>query len=56
MFEKFYQVDKWYTGNIEGIGLGLAIVKHVVDAYDGSVRVESEMNKGARLALVLPGQ
>lgn len=33
IFEKFYQVDKYFTGNIKGVGLGLALVKQLVKKH-----------------------
>jgi PAS domain S-box-containing protein len=37
-----------------GLGLGLFIVKQIVDAHLGSVRVESELGRGARFMVDLP--
>ncbi len=37
-----------------GLGLGLYIVKKIVDAHDGSVRVESDRGRGARFLVELP--
>ena len=41
--------------NIEGTGLGLHIVKRYADLIHGSVRLESELGKGTRVTLELPG-
>ena len=40
----------------KGTGLGLATVKHNVELYGGTVRVESELGKGARFVLVFPAK
>ena len=40
----------------KGTGLGLATVKHNVELYGGTVRVESELGKGARFILVFPAK
>ena len=45
--------ESYYTTKEKGTGLGLAIVKHNVEIYGGSVRVESELGKGARFVLQL---
>lgn len=46
----------YYTTKEKGTGLGLASVKHNVELYGGSVRVESELGKGARFVLVFPAR
>ncbi|WP_394822716.1 sensor histidine kinase [Pendulispora albinea] len=38
----------------KGTGLGLAIVKSIIEAHNGHIRVESEPDRGATFALVLP--
>ena len=43
IFEKFGQVKNSLTRDINGTGLGLAIVKTIVERFDGSICVESEM-------------
>ena len=37
-----------------GIGLGLALVKWIVEAHQGSITVESELNKGTTFEIRLP--
>ena len=55
IFEKFYQVEKYSTGNVEGVGLGLALVKLLVDAYRGEISMDSEISKGSTFTVTLPG-
>jgi two-component system NtrC family sensor kinase len=38
----------------QGTGLGLAICHGIVSSHGGEIRVESEVDKGTRLSLVLP--
>jgi signal transduction histidine kinase len=48
--------EAYYTTKERGTGLGLAIVKHNVELYGGSVRVESELGKGAKFTLIFPAR
>jgi signal transduction histidine kinase len=48
--------EAYYTTKEKGTGLGLASVKHNVELYGGTVRVESELGKGARFILVFPAK
>jgi signal transduction histidine kinase len=54
VFEKFYQIEKFFTGNVEGAGLGLALVKRLVSAYGGQIDLKSEIGKGATFTVTLP--
>ena len=48
--------EAYYTTKPKGTGLGLATVKHNVELYGGTVRVESELGKGASFLLVFPAK
>ena len=48
--------EAYYTTKEKGTGLGLAIVKHNVELYGGTVRVESELGKGAKFTLIFPAK
>lgn len=54
LFERFYRVDAGRSRDIGGTGLGLAIVKHLVEAMQGSVRVESVPGSGTTFWFTLP--
>jgi len=53
LFEKFYRVKKTES-KIMGTGLGLSIVKQIVQGHDGSIEVQSEVNKGTAFIIHLP--
>lgn len=52
VFERFYRVDKSRSSEVRGTGLGLSIVKHGVQFLGGSLRMESQEEKGTRITMV----
>ena len=54
VFERFYRVDKGVGRKGGGTGLGLAIVKHIVQLYDGTISLESQVGKGSTFTVTLP--
>lgn len=54
IFERFYQIDGSSRRRFGGTGIGLAIVKRIIDAHEGKIWVESELNKGSAFFFTLP--
>ncbi|MBI4656654.1 MAG: GAF domain-containing sensor histidine kinase [Elusimicrobia bacterium] len=54
IFNKFYQVEASFTGQVEGWGLGLAFVKKVAEVHGGKVFVKSQLQKGSAFTIMLP--
>ncbi len=54
IFQKFYQIDSSFTGQVEGWGLGLALVKAIAQKHGGTVRLESAPGSGSTFILALP--
>jgi len=54
IFQRFYQVEEFFTGQVEGAGLGLAVVKQIVEAHGGRVGVESILGRGSKFFFTLP--
>jgi len=54
IFDKFYRVKHPKTRQVTGTGLGLAIVKGIVDAHQGTIDVESVVDKGTVFKILLP--
>jgi signal transduction histidine kinase len=48
--------EAYYTTKERGTGLGLATVKHNIELYGGTIRVESELGKGACFRLIFPAK
>jgi signal transduction histidine kinase/ligand-binding sensor domain-containing protein/DNA-binding response OmpR family regulator len=54
IFERFFQNDLPNSVMNQGSGIGLAITKEFVRIHGGTIRVESEMEKGSSFIIVLP--
>lgn len=54
IFYKFYRVKHPKTRQVTGTGLGLSIVKGIVEAYHGSIQVESVPDQGTTFTVLLP--
>ena len=56
LFERFYQVEGMQENKngSSGTGIGLALTKGIVELHHGTIRVESELNKGTRFKVTLP--
>ncbi|MBI5594878.1 MAG: GAF domain-containing protein [Elusimicrobia bacterium] len=54
VFDKFYQIDASFTGQVDGWGLGLTFVKRVLERLGGSVRIEPGPERGSVFVVTLP--
>ena len=53
MFEPFSRAEDTRINKIEGTGLGLSIAQSIVSMMDGSIQVESEVNKGSKFTVTI---
>lgn len=54
IFEKYYQIST-QKRNIQGIGMGLYITKHIIESLGGTLNLESQVGKGSKFEIILPG-
>ena len=55
IFDRFYRVDPSRSHQRrEGTGLGLAIATAIVQNHQGQIRVDSQLNKGTTITVILP--
>lgn len=54
IFEKFHQVESFFTGEVPGVGLGLALCKKIVESQGGKILLKSQRGKGCVFSVFLP--
>lgn len=54
IFHRFYRVRQGETYHAKGFGLGLSFVKKIIDAHDGSIKVDSTPGQGSAFTISLP--
>ena len=52
--EPFGQIDSKISRRYEGTGLGLPLTKHLVELHGGKLTIESQLNAGTTVKVMLP--
>jgi two-component system sensor histidine kinase KdpD len=53
LFQKFFRAENAGTG---GTGLGLSIVKGIIEAHNGTIRMDNNPNSGATFTIAIPAE
>ena len=56
VFDRFYQVEQFFTRTVGGLGLGLSIAKKAVSIHGGEISISSKLDEGTTVMLKLPKQ
>lgn len=53
--EDLFTMFKRFDSNVEGTGVGLFVLKEIIEqSYNGTINVESEINKGTEFTITVP--
>lgn len=54
LFERFYRADNVRGRSVEGTGIGLSLVRGLVELHQGTVAIDSELDRGTTVTIRVP--
>ncbi|TCK82992.1 sensor histidine kinase [Albibacterium bauzanense] len=54
IFDQFYRIPTGNIHDVKGFGLGLSYVQDIIKRIGGTIKVKSEINKGAEFEITIP--
>jgi len=56
LFDRYYRGTSTKSSEVKSSGLGTAIAKQLIEAHNGTILVKSELEKGTKFIIKLPGK
>lgn len=54
LFDKFYRVSEGNIHDVKGLGLGLYYTSQIIKAHDGTISIDSQLDKGTTFTIKIP--
>ena len=54
VFNSYYRAPEHQEMNFGGLGLGLSVAKHIVEFYEGDIRIKTRQAEGTTVFVTLP--